>query len=448
MGSRLVDLASGASVWGGPDGLSPDPRVARNLALLALPIAPEGEPSRHLRDAIVPDSVLRAATARVLGVPVEIEVYGGIANMLRLGGWVADDDPDIGEEKINSYPFAYDWRRDLLDSVNAFDRFVLTHEAPDAAPHSMDLLAHSMGTLIARYYLMYGTQDLPEDGSLPELTWAGAEHFSKVVFIAPPNAGSMAALDNLVNGKTLGPLQPFYPAALVGTHFSTYALMPRNRHNRVTWTGSGERVPDIYDPALWEEMGWGLAGPDADEVLADLMPDEPDPAVRRARGRAFLAEALMRAKQFHAALDRPVEALPPGLDIHMVVGGGYTTPAGASVDRVTGELVVDRFEEGDGIVLRASSLLDERQGKPYTYGLDTPLKFSSVLFLPEEHVALTQSAVLGDNLLFWLIEGQRTRESLRPGPLAPGPRIPLLSGGGGAAAAATEPNAGDDDTDR
>ncbi|WP_239031916.1 lipase/acyltransferase domain-containing protein [Paroceanicella profunda] len=443
MGSRLVDLASGVSVWGGPDGLSPDPRVARNLALLALPLAPEGEEARHLRDSIVPDSVLRAATARVLGVPVEIEVYGGIANMLRLGGWVADDDPNPGSEPVNSYPFAYDWRRDLVDSVSAFDRFVLLHEEENAPPHSLDLMAHSMGTLIARYYLMYGTQDLPEDGSLPELTWAGAQHFSKVVLIAPPNAGSMAALDNLVNGKTLGPLQPFYPAALVGTHFSTYALMPRNRHHRVLWSDTHQPVEDLYDPALWERLGWGLASPDAEEIIADLLPDEPDPEVRRRRALAFLAEALGRAKQFQAALDRPIDALPPGLDIHMVVGGGYTTPAGARVDRETGELTVDTFEEGDGLVLRASSLLDERQGKPYTYGLDTPLKFTSVLFLPEEHVALTQSAVLGDNLLFWLIEGQRTRDSLRPGPLAPGPRIPLLS----AAAPGTAPD-GRDDTDR
>ena len=52
---------------------------------------------------------------------------------------------------------------------------------------------------------MYGAADLPEDGSLPELTWAGARDIGRVVFIAPPNSGSVLSFENLVNGKQLGP---------------------------------------------------------------------------------------------------------------------------------------------------------------------------------------------------------------------------------------------------
>ena len=70
------------------------------------------------------------------------------------------------------------------------------------------------------------------------------------------------------------------------------------------------------------------------------------------------------------------------------------------------------FEEGDGVVLRASSLLDERQDGDFTLSVRSPLRFDSTLLLPEEHVDITKSAVFGDNLLFWLLQSQRGGEAL------------------------------------
>ncbi|MEM9047305.1 MAG: hypothetical protein AAGC92_01180 [Pseudomonadota bacterium] len=437
LGSRLVDIETGTEVWGRRDGLSVIPSDPVDYRLLALPVGDGSTPNRDLRDSVLPAGVLERAYPEVLGVPVEVEVYSRLRETVQLGGWISHEDPltiargdqtvapPIPPADANSFPFSYDWRRDLVTLVRDLDRHV-RRKAEQVAlrsaftvdhvgPVKFNLIAHSMGTLIARYYLMYGTQDLPEDGSLPELTWAGTAFFNNVVLIAPPNAGSITALENLVNGKSLGPLQPFYSAALVGTHFSTYALLPRNRHRRVLWADSEEPIEDIFDPLLWQRLGWGLADPDAAEELAIWMPDVPEPAERQRRALAFQAEALMRAKQLHAALDQPVEALPEGINLYLVIGGSQPTPATAEVDPATGALRVTGFEEGDGVVLRASSLLDERQGAPYRFGLRTPLKWSSVLFLPEEHVALTQSAVFGDNLLFWLIEGQRTyRPPLQP----------------------------------
>jgi triacylglycerol esterase/lipase EstA (alpha/beta hydrolase family) len=58
-----------------------------------------------------------------------------------------------------------------------------------------DIVAHSMGGLVARYYLRYGTQDLPPDGSLPELTWAGAQYVDNLIMVGPltpaPSSPSM-----------------------------------------------------------------------------------------------------------------------------------------------------------------------------------------------------------------------------------------------------------------
>lgn len=445
LGSSLVDVATGRELWGGRERLSGNPNLPEDYRLLALPIGDGSVPNRMLEDSVRPAGVLTSARAFVLGVPVEIDVYSSLVATMRLAGWIPHEDPPVvpGRDQsrlppippaeANFFPFAYDWRRDLIDSVRKLDAHVRAKAEQVAIrkaltfnntePVKFNMVAHSMGALIGRYYLMYGTQDLPEDGSLPKLTWEGARWFSKAVLIAPPNAGSISALENLVNGKSLGPLLPYYPAALVGAHFSTYALMPRNRHQRLRWKDSGAPVEDIYDPALWQRLGWGLASPAADRDLATLMPEVPDPAERRRRALAFQAEALLRARRFQAALDREVPAVPPGLDIHLVVGGSYRTPAGATVDRRTGAVEITSWEEGDGVVLRASSLLDERQGSTYAIGLRSPLRYTSTLFLPDAHVALTRDPVFGDNLLFWLTEGQRVGTALQ---VAEGPAMPFV----------------------
>ncbi len=43
-----------------------------------------------------------------------------------------------------------------------------------------------MGGLVLRYYLRYGAQPLPEDGSIPRLTWAGAANVANAILVATP----------------------------------------------------------------------------------------------------------------------------------------------------------------------------------------------------------------------------------------------------------------------
>jgi hypothetical protein len=59
-----------------------------------------------------------------------------------------------------------------------------------------------MGGLLLRYYLRYGVQALPDDGSLPPVTWAGAADLEKAVLVATPNAGSVEAFQELSQGRT------------------------------------------------------------------------------------------------------------------------------------------------------------------------------------------------------------------------------------------------------
>ncbi|MFK7945710.1 MAG: esterase/lipase family protein [Paracoccaceae bacterium] len=440
LGSRLVDSASGKIIWGGSGsrGISADPEDPEEYALIALPIAKADEPFADLVDTVVPGGILETAEAEILGVPISINVYGDALGVLSDGGFrvqrgirrfqaggdpdaVLDDvpeaarlpnpvEPAVEVTDFDTFQFDYDWRRDLIDSAHKFGHFLekrrrdvaRTQNKPEGSV-KFDLLAHSMGTLVSRYFLMYGFADPAPGEPLPPITWAGADYFSRVVFVAPPNSGSVIALDNLINGKELGPLQPVFPPALLGTHVSPYQLMPRVRHRRVMRDGAP--VIDLYDVDFWEEMGWGLLNPAAEAELALMMPDEPSPERRRSRARAYTKRLLARSETFHKMMDRWTPP-PEHLDLFLVVGGGFETPATAEIDPV-GTFRITGLEEGDGVVLRASALADERQDGNSSTGFRSPLRYKTTLFLPDEHVELTRNRVFGDNLLFWLLEAPR-----------------------------------------
>jgi len=58
---------------------------------------------------------------------------------------------------------------------------------------------------------------------------------------------------------------------------------------------------------------------------------------------------------------------------------------------------------GDGVVLRASALADERMGGNWKPIVQSPVDFHSVFFLPYDHMGLTKSTIFRDNVLFWLL---------------------------------------------
>lgn len=122
-----------------------------------------------------------------------------------------------------------------------------------------DIVAHSMGGLVARYYLRYGDQDLPSDGSLPKLNWAGSKFVDRLVMVGTPNGGALDALLKLVRGYHPALLLPRYPPAVLATMPSLYEMLPRNRHG-VLLDDRGQPVDDILDPELWYKNNWELFG--------------------------------------------------------------------------------------------------------------------------------------------------------------------------------------------
>ena len=75
---------------------------------------------------------------------------------------------------------------------------------------------------MARYYLRYGTAELPQDTASSSVTWAGARYVDQAVLVGTPNAGSALALDRLVHGRDFGRFALEYGPALLGTMPSLY----------------------------------------------------------------------------------------------------------------------------------------------------------------------------------------------------------------------------------
>jgi pimeloyl-ACP methyl ester carboxylesterase len=417
LGSMLRDAESGRVVWGAFLGSYANPRTADGARLVALPMR-EGAALRELRDGNAPDGVLESVRVSLLGLPVEQQAYVGILRTLGVGGYrdqqlAQAGAIDYGSDHFTCFQFDYDWRRDNVENARRLHEFIQEKRAYviselrerygiERSEVRFDIVAHSMGGLLARYYLRYGTADLPEDGSTPPLTWAGAAHVQRLVLVGTPNAGSISGLVNLVEGTRLSFVIPRYPPSLIGTMPSIYQLLPRTRH-RAILAADGEPL-DVFDAKVWQRYGWGLASPEADPVLADLLPEAADAETRRRIASDHLAKSLRRARRFHAALDLPA-APPADTYLHLFAGDARDTPAVTQVS-ADGRLETIVHGPGDDTVLRSSAVMDERVGRDeqWTPGLVSPIAWRDVSFVFTDHLTMTRDPTFTDNVLYRLLD--------------------------------------------
>jgi hypothetical protein len=423
LGSRLRDPASGRIVWGAFEGNAADPRSAEGARLIALPLA-EGQASPG--GAVAPDGVLDQVRIRVAGIPIALQAYAEILRTLGVGGYRDEalglgGRVDYGDTHFTCFQFAYDWRQDNVANARRLMAFMREKRALVQAeyarrygmrdvPVRFDIAAHSMGGIVARYAMLYGDAELPADGRLPTPNFAGAEMMGRVIQIGTPNGGSLDAFRVLVDGRDFGaPIVPRYNPAILGTFPSLYQLLPRARTRPVEIDGAPDEAADLLEPALWQRMGWGLAGRDREAELATLLPGIADAAERRRIAITLQERLLRRARAFAAAMEQPV-TLPPGTELMVVAGDAMPTAARYRADPRGGALSPAGTAPGDGVVLRDSVLLDARQGQQAGMRgpmLSSPMGLSRALFLPHEHLEITRDPTFRNNILYWLLEEPR-----------------------------------------
>ncbi len=422
LGSRLVDDMSGQTVWGAFRAEYADPKTAEGAQLISLSL---DETNRHKFGDVKPDGVLENLELNLAGFPVSIQAYSGILATLGAGGYRDEtlglSSIDYGTDHFTCFQFDYDWRRDMSYNAAQLKTFIDEKRVEiqaqykkeygiESAEVKFDIVAHSMGAVLTRYFLRYGDTPLPQDGTSPALNWNGAQDVERAILVAPANAGSLDAFEQLIDGFNIGrPLLPRYAPAILGTFPSVYQLLPRSRHASIIWDDDvSNPITNLLDPALWKKNEWGLSSRDEEttQIVSQLLPDISDADERHALASAFQARALRRAKQFQTALDIP--ATPPsGLDLFLVAGDATQTAEVMGIDRESGDVDILKLGVGDKTVLRSSALMDERIGAEWKPTLQSPIDWTSVLFVPSVHRKITSNPVFEDNVLYWLLEDPR-----------------------------------------
>lgn len=393
-GTSLADANSGKNAFGSFGFHSYWPSTEKDNKLLALPLT-----NNQKQNKVIPTSVLDEFRINLFPFPVfNVSVYSTIVKSLAKSGYqTAKGDESISRYKSKRntpiFEFAYDWRRSNADSAIELSKFIQEKiyraESQNIykKEQKFDILCHSMGCLVARYYLRYGDQGLGTSEEAPALDWRGSKNIENVIMVAPPNKGSIDALSDLVNGYYLHkPIKWLkYPSAVLGTMPSLYELLPRDDIAEAI-DHKGREI-DLMDPILWQSMSWGLLNPNQANILKQISPDDTTSDERYALASDLQRKLLQRAKLFHSRLDS--KSTPPGnLNFYLFAGTGQPTESKVRVDLNDKSLSTNNVRSGDGEVLRASAYAIQDALKPYKGPI---IEWRNAIFFFSSHIEMVQN---------------------------------------------------------
>ncbi|NTV51585.1 MAG: hypothetical protein HGA76_01025 [Candidatus Firestonebacteria bacterium] len=235
-GSRLVAAKAKTTRWLTASQIFPWDRT--DLAFLR-------EAAEASKPDLVPDRLLAALK---LGPGLTKDIYQGflVRMQQKLPAW-------------SMVPFAYDWRADLLEQVKQLHKFILALRRQ--GHQNFHLIAHSMGGVIAAYWLKYG--DRPFSGQTPG--WEGLRMVDKVVFAGVPFQGTSQAMWYALQGDPVGWNRHILAPAVVSTFPSSYQMFPSLES---PWLFSLEtRKPlNPKDAAVWTSLGMSRLGNEPERI--------------------------------------------------------------------------------------------------------------------------------------------------------------------------------------
>ncbi len=424
LGARLKSATTGETVWGyitGRETISGFEDY--QLRQFALPMEKD-KTLKELKDNLYASELLESFTVKVLGMQFNVNAYNKMLDILRNAGYNQEGKPLPKNKHFYSlFTFYYDWRRDIPENAAKLHEFILQKRAYLQQEYKklyglenynvqFDVIAHSMGGMVSRYYLRYGNQDLPADGSMPKLDWYGSKYIDKLVVVGTPNAGYLDTFVELTGGLQIEPAAPAYPPAVIGTFPTYYQMLPLNSSRSVVYADDPKgKAVNLFDPQEWIKNKWGLANPDNDEILKKIIPLVKTPEERRAVALDHLAKCLKRAKQFTDAMR--INATPPDdVNLFLFLGDAVPTRRTAMVNRSTGSIEVTDYEAGDGKVLASSARLDEREGQQWTPFMQSPIKWQCIVHLNAAHMGITLSTEFADNVTFFLLENPTRNQQI------------------------------------
>ncbi len=274
------------------------------------------------------------------GVLKSVTIIPGLYSRDVYGGWIAGLHERFAAN-ADLIEFAYDWRRDPVETVNALGALVSDLRAHGVT--SIKLVTHSFGGYIAAYYLRYGVQE--PDAAVE--TWEGAHQVEKVVFVGVPFLGTMVKFRDMQRGQTVGLNHTLLDATAHSSFPSSYFLLPAPRETAPVSPRLEPAPVDVYNAAAWREHGWGLFA--SGDALSTEQRDARSTFTAALLGRGAIFSGLVNA--------------PPGpgarvtTKVWHVVGHGRPTLAAAVWNQETNALEFTRSEDGDGVVTARSAEL-------------------------------------------------------------------------------------------
>jgi probable HAF family extracellular repeat protein len=189
-----------------------------------LSLFPQDNPSSGIRAT----DTLRYATNPITGNPITdvgaAVIYGPLLERLTGSGYrdyLVDGNPnrltaagcdtaqrsDDPNQNPNFFVFAYDWRKNNVENAQKLKDFVICVEQfhPDA---KLDILTHSMGSLLARRYIL----DNPDDHKVDKLITIGAP------WLGAPKPLNVVETGDFVPLIASGPAIKYIAPSLTATH--------------------------------------------------------------------------------------------------------------------------------------------------------------------------------------------------------------------------------------
>src|SRR5512133_1941503 len=218
-GSSLRDRRTGREIW----PVSDSKLLLGTYRELELPIDPrtlEADASQAEAYAVFREGLGR-------------EFYGTIIDALeRIGGYerCRSREPGAGNRPCSLCVYLYDFRLDNVRAARGLAELIERVRAEHGDPRlRVDVVAHSNGGLVARYFVRHGTSALPASGHA-EPSFAGAQAIRRLLLVGTPNLGSMQPVLSLLRGEEIGLRR--IPPEVVATAPGIPQLMP---HPAVPW---------------------------------------------------------------------------------------------------------------------------------------------------------------------------------------------------------------------
>jgi pimeloyl-ACP methyl ester carboxylesterase len=205
---------------------------------------------------------------------------------------------------VDYFPFPYDWRKDVRSNISNLNTVINT-ATQTSGKTKVNILAHSLGGLVARSYINEGTN---------------SARINKLIELGVPHVGSTKALHTLIYGDGL--TQPFMNIIPIGIPASEIKDISNNLPSMFQLLPA-KKYYDFYPP----ELSWAFY-PFSDESDIDLNGETGLLSYAQLKTLLSNIGTNMPVYQFgenlHDSLDNAY-ATPTGIPTYLCVGNGFAT---------------------------------------------------------------------------------------------------------------------------